>query len=247
MLCEVKKVSHSFDGRTVLKDISFSLDYGEILGIIGPNGGGKSTLLKIIAGAITKESGEIILSNPSPITYIPQTKDLNVTLPVTTSEFITFEDGPHELSEVLKLIGLDEKGDYLLSHLSGGERQRALLGKALRKDPTLLLLDEPTTGLDMSGQDQLFSILKKIRANKKCGIILIDHNIRELLAICDKILCLNKSFHWHSKREDISQEKLENIYHCEFEHLLLHTTPEGITTEHTHCGEPHQHVHKGGR
>lgn len=246
----------------ILKDISFELNEGQSLGIIGPNGGGKSTLLNILTGLLTPQSGEIIIDGilikkksdfpREKISYVPQQTEIDSTLPITVTDFISFglinknKNDSRSLHDVLQLTGISHKKNSLLAELSGGEKQRVLLGKALISNPKILFLDEPTAGLDSNGEDQLLSLLLEIQKNLKTTLIVVDHNIAQIINFCDKVLCLNKTFHWHQNKELLTTKVLGSIYHCEFEHLVIHQqniNHKGVLTPHIHCEDHHHHDH----
>lgn len=251
------------DKLPVLKNISFSLKKGVSLGIIGPNGGGKSTLLKIIIGFLTPTSGQIFLQGeavkagsqfpPGTFAYVPQHTTLNTLMPLRVFDLLelgqlsTWTTSSRELSKnrdeldsILSLVGLLHKKDHLLSSLSGGEKQRALIAKALIHQPLILVLDEPHTGLDSTGQDQIFKILDKIKQEKGTIIIVVDHNLNLVIQHCDQLLCLNKTFHWHDHKKMLTKKVLESIYHCEFEHLLIHESGSREADHHL-CEDEHGH------
>lgn len=254
-----EKLSFSYDGMTpTLKDVSFELNEGESLGVLGPNGGGKTTLMKIIVGLLHPQSGTLsfdgnpVLKGKYPyhsFSYVPQHSELNTILPVRVSEYMGFARAVYEhvtdreLDELLELVGIFHKKDSLISRLSGGEKQRVLLARALVNRPKLLLLDEPTKGLDSSGQDQLLSIIEKIKARDKTAVMIVDHNINQIIRHCHKILCLNRTFHWHDHRDLLTKNILEDVYHCEFEHLLIHENDLEKNRERTHdhhfCNHDH--------
>ncbi len=239
-ILRAENLSFNYGGEqtpTIL-NISFSLSEGEILGVLGPNGGGKSTLMKIIAGLLTNYSGEIYFQDCdlknlkkfpySKFSYVPQHSELNGILPVKVLEYMNFaralysDVSANDIDELLNLVGILHKKDCLISKLSGGEKQRVLIARALVNKPKLLLLDEPTKGLDSNGQDQLLAIIEKIKSRDKTSVIIVDHNINQIIRNCKKILCLNKTSHWHNKTDLLTKNILEDIYHCEFEHLLIH-------------------------
>jgi len=255
------KISFSYQpNQAILKDISFSLEKGESLGVIGPNGGGKSTLMKIIAGILKPTSGDIYFAGiPARqfktypyhfFSYVPQTSELNQSLPVKVYEFLDFTFSLHKnkpelkldgttIDRLLDLVGIAHKKNEHISELSGGEKQRVLIARALIQKPMLLLLDEPTKGLDSNGQDQLLGLLEKIKNQDKTAIVIVDHNINQIIRSCRKILCLNRTFHWHDHRDFLTKNVLENIYHCEFEHLLIHDKDEGRAHDHEFCDHDH--------
>jgi len=243
----VKNLNFSYDGDTpILSDISFSVNEGEIMGIIGPNGGGKSTLLKIIAGQLESTSGQLQIDRHN-LSYVPQAQNINDVLPLRVHEYINFglfksKGDNKNLEHVLEMVNMTSQRDKLFSELSGGQKQRVLLAKAMIKNPKIILLDEPTTGLDSNGQDQLLSLIIEIKEKYKAAIVLIDHNVNQIIKYCDKVLCLNRTQHWHDKKELISRKVIESIFQCELEHMLIHedvnlgASPEG----HESC----QHQHK---
>jgi len=258
VILRADKLSFSYDGvEPILKDISFSLKKGESLGVLGPNGGGKSTLMKIIAGLLKAESGEIYF-NEKPISsygnypfqlfsYVPQSSELNPTMPVKVTEFMDFSmalykiKNPKLIDELLELVGMSHKKDSLLSKLSGGEKQRVLIARAMIQKPQLLLLDEPTKGLDSNGQDQLLSLIETIKKRDNTAVMIVDHNINQIIKSCQNILCINRHYHWHDHRDFLTKNILEDVYHCEFEHLLIHE--KDLETEHSHNHQFCDHDH----
>jgi zinc transport system ATP-binding protein len=265
-ILQAEKICFAYHGNDpILKDISFSLEAGESLGILGPNGGGKSTLMKIVAGLLKPNSGNLLFdgidsthfkSYPfEKFSYVPQNSELNTILPVKVFEYMNFakslykthQQNTKSIDELLKLVGIFHKKNSLISSLSGGEKQRVLIARALINNPKLLLLDEPSKGLDSNGQDQLLAIIEKIKEQEKTAVIIIDHNITQIIRNCHKILCLNGNYHWHDHRDLLTKNILEDIYHCEFEHLLIHENDvrnlkEPHTSEtHTFCNHDHQH------
>ncbi len=260
VILRADKISFSYDGHEpVLKDISFSLKKGESLGVLGPNGGGKSTLMKIIAGLLKPASGEIYFNeiplssmNSYPyhmLSYVAQSSELNTIMPVKVSEFLDFSMSLHKIKnpklsdELLNMVGISHKKDSLLSKLSGGEKQRVLIARAMIQNPRILLLDEPTKGLDSNGQDQLLSLLETIKKKDQTAVMIVDHNINQIIKGAQHILCLNRHHHWHDHREFLTKNILEDIYHCEFEHLLIHEKDLEKNQDHHHdhhfCNHDH--------
>jgi zinc transport system ATP-binding protein len=268
IILDAKNISFQYieSGPEILKNISFSIKQSEALGILGPNGGGKSTLMKILSGLLKMNSGKLKILDKEIhslddypknfISYVPQVSGLSLILPLTGLEYlnsyvraINLKIEKKQINELAVKVGIDNKLDYKMKNMSGGEQQRILLLKALLNNPSLLLLDEPTKGLDSIGQDQLLSILKRIQKENKTSVVIVDHNINQIIRHCDKILCLNQSSHWHDHKDLLTKNVLENIYHCEFEHLLIHEN-EGpqlgdATPEHHFCNHnsenPHHH------
>ncbi len=233
--------------REILREITFEVSQGEILGILGPNGGGKSTLLKLLAGLLTPSSGTIHYPesrSKEGIIYIPQKDQRNLSYPITIFEYLESSRLPYEkvpkkeCLAALEKVDLKRPIDQQMSGLSGGEYQRVLLAKAFLQNSQVILMDEPTKGLDGIGQDKLLELLGEFKKN--AAVILVDHNIAQVLKHCDRLLCLNKSFHWHDHRSQLNKNVLEHTYHCEFEHLLIHEKA-GDILEHEHHACTHDH------
>jgi zinc transport system ATP-binding protein len=267
VILRADKISFSYDdsgegpSEPILKDISFALRKGESLGVLGPNGGGKSTLMKIISGLLKANSGELFFEgrplsslphHPYELfSYVPQNSELNVTMPVKVYELLDFSlalfkiKNPKLIDELLELVGMSHKKNSLLSKLSGGEKQRVLIARAMIQKPRLLLLDEPTKGLDSNGQDQLLSIIETIKKRDGTAVMIVDHNINQIIKSCQNILCLNRHYHWHDHRDFLTKNILEDIYHCEFEHLLIHEKDLGSEAppHHHFCDHNHDDDH----
>lgn len=252
------KISFSYDGQDpILKDISFTLRTGESLGVLGPNGGGKSTLMKIIAGLLKPTSGELFFNEVSLskfeghpfhlFSYVPQASELNPTMPVKVDEFLDFSVSLFKIKnsklidELLEVVGIAHKKHSLLSKLSGGEKQRVLIARAMIQKPQLLLLDEPTKGLDSKGQDQLLSLIETIKKRDHTAVMIVDHNINQIIKSCQNILCLNRHYHWHDHKDFLTKNILEDVYHCEFEHLLIHEKDLNADHPHDHHFCEHDH------
>lgn len=264
-LVEIKNLSFKYPDQNefTLKDISFQVNAGESMGILGPNGGGKSTLMKILSGLIKPSSGEILINGikilnrrefpRKIISYVPQSVGINTSLPIKAMEYLKYAGTSLEIANlderikiVSQIVGIDSKLDYQFREMSGGEMQRVLLCKSLLNEPQILLLDEPSKGLDSLGQDQLLEVLLDIKTNNNTAVIIVDHNINQLIRHCDKVLCLNKTSHWHNHKELLTKSVLENIYHCEFEHLLIHESDKekGQNHEHLFCNHNHNEADK---
>jgi zinc transport system ATP-binding protein len=260
-ILKAEHISFSFQDSKdlILNNITFEVLKGESLGILGPNGGGKSTLVKLIAGLLTPSSGKFYYDNimyngksPFPfklMAYVPQTTELNTILPINVFDFLKIasktqllENAEKRILELLNVVNMSYKKAALLDQLSGGEKQRVLIARALLHSPKLILLDEPMKGLDSNGQDQLQALLKDIKAIHQTAVVIVDHNISQIIKTCDKILCLNKTSHWHNHTDLLTQNILEDIYHCEFEHLLIHKQEQ--IPNHTFCNHDHKHEHK---
>lgn len=214
-MIDIKNLSFAYDGTFALEDINLGYDKKDFLAIIGPNGGGKSTLLKLILGILTPKSGEILVFGKKPsdvaklIGYVPQFIPINNAFPITVLEvvlmgridkkhflFYTKEDKAEALN-ALRIVGIEELADKRISTLSGGQRQRAYIARALCSKAELLLLDEPTASIDIRGQIEIYELLKKLNQNG-IGIVLISHDINTAIVYATKVAHVSKRLTMHN-------------------------------------------------
>jgi len=188
-ILEVKNLSVEFiKGKKILDDVTFDVNKGELISLIGLNGTGKSTLLQTIVGLVNPSAGEII-KHSEKIFYIPQRSDLDTSFPLTVKEFCELF-GSKDYKKYLAKTGMETFLKALVGSLSGGEFQRVLIALALSQKPDLLLLDEPTSGIDVAGEESFYKLLLDIRSEYGLSIILVSHNIHLVLSNADKVLCL---------------------------------------------------------
>lgn len=192
-LVTLEKVSLSFGSRPVLSNISLALKPGRILTLLGPNGAGKSTLVRIVLGLITPNSGVITREKKLRIGYVPQKLHLDVTLPLTVGRFLRLRPGVKKADPLpaLKRVQAAHLIDAPMQKLSGGETQRVLLARALLNQPQLLVLDEPTQGVDVNGQLALYDLINQLRHELNCGVLMVSHDLHLVMAKTDEVLCLN--------------------------------------------------------
>ncbi|MBT6137183.1 MAG: metal ABC transporter ATP-binding protein [Rhodospirillaceae bacterium] len=183
----------SIDGRTLIDQVSFSVPAGEIVTIIGPNGGGKTTLLKALLGLIKTDRGRVERAPKLTLGYMPQKLAIDRALPLTARRFIRLS-GRIE-SGTAQRVGEECDITHLLdrdmSVLSGGEIQRVLLARSLAHDPDLLVLDEPAQGMDVTGQAALFELLARIRDRRGCSVLMVSHDLHLVMRGTDRVICLN--------------------------------------------------------
>ncbi|WP_298429108.1 metal ABC transporter ATP-binding protein [uncultured Jannaschia sp.] len=191
-LLALTNISVHLDGRRILHDIDLSVAPAEIVTIVGPNGSGKSTLLRTIIGALPA-AGRIERAPGLRIGYVPQTLALDATLPLTVRRFLNLprRTARDRLEAAMARAGIAALADSQMADLSGGQRQRVLLARALLGDPQILLLDEPTQGLDQPGSADFYQRLAEIRDETGCAVLMISHELHVVMAASDRVVCLN--------------------------------------------------------
>jgi zinc transport system ATP-binding protein len=224
-IIQLENISAAYGSKTVLHDISLQLCQHHFLGIAGPNGGGKTTLLKLILGLMLPKTGTISffrngqVCDHLPMGYLPQQTTFDHSFPITVKDVVlsgalsrrhhlmaynsTEQDYAHNL---LEKVDLGNKSNCLIGQLSGGERQRALLARALMCQPEVLILDEPNTFFDIKARAWMLQELKEIQ--KKCAIIMVSHDLRDLFSVSDNIAYIHRHLHLY-KRSDTSINQLE--------------------------------------
>ena len=252
-IIEIKNLSAGYDGRTVLHDVNLSIYERDFLGIIGPNGGGKTTLIKCILGLLKPTGGEIIFHTPEkPSTkttstflgYLPQYNSIDRKFPISVEEVIlsglsiqkslTSRFTPEQKEkgkQIISRMGLEGLEHRSIGQLSGGQLQRALLGRAIISDPAVLILDEPSTYIDKRFEARLYELLAEI--NKECAIILVSHDIGTVLQQVKSIACVNETLDYHPDT-GVTTEWLERNFNCPIELLGHGTLPHRVLGEHHH-------------
>jgi len=232
---------------TILEKIDLSVENLDFLGIIGPNGGGKTTLLKVILGLIKPTRGRVTVLGNSPeksrrfIGYVPQISHFDREFPVTVLDVVLMgrlgrkgflakydEEDKKAAYEALESVEMFELKDRQVGKLSGGQLQRVLLARALATNPRILLLDEPTASIDEPTKTELYELLKNL--NRKITIILVSHDIGVISSYVDKIACLNRRLFYHGSKE-IEPETIEKTYQCPVD-LIAHGVPHRVLRKH---------------
>ncbi len=202
-IVEVENLYFSYDGKNwVLEDVSFSVEKGEFIGIVGPNGAGKSTLMKLLLGFYKPQRGKIYLFGQEVqrfkdwkmVGYVPQRLSVEHTFPAKVKELLSSViTDKKEFSYLVEYLKIEPILEKQFNKLSGGQQQRVLLALALSSNPELILLDEPTVGLDVHAVNHLINVLLDLRTNHRKTILMVSHDLGILLKHCDKILCLNRN------------------------------------------------------
>lgn len=235
-IIEIKNLSFRYGNINVLDDINMQIRRGEFVGLIGPNGSGKSTLLKIILGLLTPQQGEVTLFGQSvnrftdwdKIGYVSQkANSFNTGFPATVHEVVAMglygKKGvfkplnrldKERIRKAIELVGLSEFEKRNIGKLSGGQQQRTFIARALVNDPELLILDEPTVGIDSESTKQFNNLLNNLNKELGITIILVSHDIGVVTKQVTQVACLNKKLHFHGSPEEFDQNQnvLQKIY-----------------------------------
>ncbi len=242
---ELKDVWVFFNGIPVLESINLTASSGDFLGVIGPNGGGKTTLLKVILGLVKPSRGTVhVFGQPAGkahrnIGYVPQYASIDREFPISVLEVILtarYSDGffdrhkPSDIeaaSDALGTMGIAALASRQIGELSGGQLQRVLIARALATRPKLLLLDEPTASIDPDTQTGFYELMTGLKKNMT--IVMVSHDIAAISVYVDKIACLNRRLVYHGSGE-VDQEMLESTYGCPVR-LITHDHAENKTSK----------------
>ena len=249
-LIQINNLSASYNEKAVLSHIDLTVYEQDFLGIIGPNGGGKTTLVKCILGLHQPDKGEIrFYRNGQEVTeinmgYLPQYNNIDKKFPISVYEVVLsglskqksllqrYTKEQHEqVRRTIARMGLDGLENRAIGQLSGGQLQRAMLGRALVSNPEVVILDEPNTYIDKRFEAKLYELLEEI--NKERAIILVSHDIGTVLQNVKTIACVNETLHYHPDTE-VPTEWLEEHFGCPIELLGHGNIPHRILKSHTH-------------
>jgi len=251
---EIKGVWAGYDGNTILEDINLTVNQSDFIGLIGPNGGGKTTLLKTIIGLIKPYKGEIRVMGKSVeegrchIGYVPQYVDFDRQFPIRVWEVaqmgllgcrrplqpITKADR-ETIQYVLEQVEMTDLRQCAIGDLSVGQRQRVYIARALATNPQILLLDEPTASIDPQVAGAIYDLLGRL--NKTVSILMISHDMNAVSSYVKTIGCLNRQLHYHGDKE-VTEEMLKAIYGCPVD-LIAHGLPHRVLPSHSHEGGTH--------
>jgi zinc transport system ATP-binding protein len=230
-LINISNLFYKYNKTDVLENINLSIKNNDFLAIIGPNGGGKSTLLKLILGLLTPVGGKIIKKIKNNfIGYVPQNTNLNIDFPITALEIVLMghisskkkifgyskEDIVCAMDSLAK-VGMKEFSNSKIGDLSGGQRQRVFIARALCSNPKIMLLDEPTASIDVKGQREIYELLKEL--NKSICIVVVSHDISVLLNYAKNVAHINKNLVYHSLENIQKNIDTANEHLCEVELL----------------------------
>jgi zinc transport system ATP-binding protein len=192
VLIEARALRLEAGALVILEDVSLTLHAGEILTLIGPNGSGKTSLLKALLGLMRCSQGRILRRPGLSIGYVPQQFAPDPSLPITVNRFIDLFAPSEAGRAALRRVGVDEAaGERQVSALSGGELARVMLARAIAAKPDLLVLDEPLSGVDIAGEAALYQLIGELRDEMGCGILLVSHDLHVVMGQSDRVICLN--------------------------------------------------------
>lgn len=217
------------DGRLVLEDVSFTVRTGQFVGVVGPNGAGKTTLLRALLGLLPVARGRIeVLGRPpgaarGEIGYVPQRHVIAPGFPATVRDVVSMgrrgrlRAGDRAAVErALARVDLADRADRPVGRLSGGEQRRVLLAQALCASSRLLVLDEPTIGLDLPAEQAFYALLRGLDTT----VLAVSHDLLALASVADELICINRTMHVHGNPDDVvHSHALREAYHCEFDFL----------------------------
>ena len=236
----VSGVSVELGGRSVLHDINFNVYEGGFVGIVGPNGAGKTTLLRAILGLVPVVSGSVEVFGRPPgrngshaIGYVPQRQSIADNFPATVGDVVMMGRLKHlglmrfpgrkdwqRVDDSLSLVGMLDRRDRAVGRLSGGEQRRVMLAQALCASTRLLVLDEPTVGLDLPAEHEFYALLRKLIRDLSLTIVAVSHDLVALAGETDELICINHRMHIHGNAEEvIHSHAIREAYCCEFDFL----------------------------
>jgi zinc transport system ATP-binding protein len=252
-IVEINNVTFAYNGDTVLRDVSFDIRNGDFIAMIGPNGGGKTTLLKMILGLLKPDRGAIRVmgqsarkASPS-IGYVPQDVNINRRFPITAMDVVLMgkldpgkrwvrktASNRQEALAAMDRLNMAAYADKRIGELSGGQRQRVFIARALVTQPKLLLLDEPTASIDTRGQAEFYTLLKEL--NSEITILVVSHDLLVISRFVKSVACVNQDLHYHHQAE-ITGEMLETMYPCTEDdvcpvELVAHGLPHRVLKNH---------------
>jgi zinc transport system ATP-binding protein len=249
-LVKIIDLDFAYGEQLVLKQINLPVDQGSVLGIIGPNGGGKTTLLQLLLGQFTPTRGAITVDGLAPreavkrgsvIGYLPQSYAVPADFPIDVRQVVRLglvaKTGmlrAHSAADLqfvewlMQRVGVIELADRAVGSLSGGQRQRVMISRALASKPKLLLLDEPTTGIDRSGQERFIEFIRDLQKELGLTVILVSHDLATVSAIADRIACLNVTLHYHDVPERLEPDVIHRVFACAVEAGKVEVESVGI-------------------
>lgn len=236
VLC-VRDLSYRYsDGFEALNDVSFHVQRGSTLAVVGPNGAGKTTLLKILVGLLRGYGGQVEIAGMSVeearlkgdvVAWVPQRAKMVWDFPATVRQVVEMglvgktgmfrrhsRDDLRYVDSLMEELGIADLAGRPIGAISGGQQQRAIIARALAPRPQILLLDEPTVGVDQAGLETFTSLMTQIKQRFAVTLVLVSHDLRSVLPECEQIACLNRTLHFHDSPAKLTPELLSEVFQC---------------------------------
>ena len=227
-------VGYRYDEVEALRDVTLHVEAGCKLGIIGPNGGGKTTLIKIMLGLLSDYTGRVRIMGREPrqvcrrgdvVGYVPQRHEFERRFPVSVRQVIEMGlagktgllgrvrgEDRDRVDRLIEQVGVAELAKRPIGDLSGGQQQRAFIARALAAGPRILLLDEPTVGIDLTGQKRFAELIDTLHTELGLTVVIVSHDLRAVAASCEKVACLARTVHYHDSPSGLTPEVLREVF-----------------------------------
>lgn len=238
-LVRLDNVTAGYEGKAVVHDINLDVGKNDILALIGPNGGGKTTIVRLLLGIIKPMSGKVVRMPDIQVGYLPQVNDIDIAFPISVFDVVMSgqskgnrlfpsREEKNRVNMLLDFAQLSHLSNKPIGELSGGQRQRVMLCRAIMGKPQLLVLDEPVTYMDKVAETNLYKLLPEL--SKEMAIVLVSHDIGTISSVVKTIACVNKTLHYHDTNK-ISSEML-GVYECPVEILTHGVVPHRVLGQH---------------
>ena len=266
---------HYQDGAEALHDVTLHVQEGSTLAVVGPNGAGKTTLLKILLGLLEGYKGTVTVAGYSPrevrrrgdvVSWVPQRARMVWDFPATVERVVRMglvgktgmfrriaKSDLDFVDELLDKLNLRANASEAIGEVSGGQQQRAIIARALAPRPKILMLDEPTVGVDQAGQEAFSSLMRQIKDTFGVTLVIVSHDLRAVLNDCQRVACLNQTLHFHDAPSRLTPELLNKVFRCDLTGLfpvndaIVSHSPAGSNCGCGHAHEASGHRHTEGR
>ncbi len=261
-IVDIANLDFAYGQQLVLKHITLPVERGSTLGVVGPNGGGKTTLIRLLLGSHQPTRGTITIDGLTPraairrgdvVGYLPQGYGLSRDFPITVRQLVRLglagktgmlkshrKEDLDFVEWLLQRVGMVDLADRPIGSLSGGQRQRTLIARALAPRPKILLLDEPTTGIDYAGRQHFVEFIAGLKKELDLTVVLVSHDLQAVTAIADRVACLNVTLHYHDAPDRLPPGIVREFLACDLE-ALAGRKSEPKQTREPLCDSTHRH------
>ncbi|MGL9717799.1 MAG: metal ABC transporter ATP-binding protein [Wolbachia sp.] len=215
-ILKIEKLALAYDNRKVLDGITMSIERGNVVTILGPNGGGKTSLVKVVAGINKNYTGSVVFTDNVKISYMPQNFSINNLMPITVEYFLLnsfskkLEKNQSTITEVVELVGISNILKSQMSEISAGQMQLSLLARCLIAEPDLIILDEPVSSMDINARAKFYDIIGEIAKKRQISILMTSHDLSSIVPCSDYIICINYTIYCQGKPNKIMENKTLN-------------------------------------